>query len=379
MTGAEDGDGLGTQRRTFLKVAGASGLTTVGVSGTGVAHSDETAPTVCEPEASDADVYVTVLGSGASALKNGRSQVGYVVHLDGEPRILVDAGGGTAAAVSEAGIDVTALDIVLFTHLHVDHTSDFPAVLKASYQQGRDGRPWQILGPTGEGIRPGTKAWVSKLFDKTDGAYSYIHEFVHDYLGTDVRLEATDIPAPVDSPGEIQTVYERDDLTIQAAPTKHGAMPSLAYRVTYGGSTFTFTGDYSSKLGNVPPLAEDSDVLVQNRLLKPRSELKGSNYGPKRTLHSTPKEIGANARTAGANMLVLSHVSRDEVTDLERELGVIAQRYDGPIVVAKDLLDIYPDGEVVSSTANPETGEGTHGNDADMLFRPNLDPANEEH
>ncbi|SEP13714.1 Ribonuclease BN, tRNA processing enzyme [Halogranum amylolyticum] len=377
MSDSGDGFKLGTQRRTFLKIAGASGLTTVGVSGTGAAQSGDTTPSICEKADSDADIYVTVLGSGASALKNGRSQVGYIVHLDGEPRILVDTGGGTAAAVSEAGIDITALDIVLFTHLHVDHTSDFPAMLKASYQQGRDGRQWQILGPTGEGSRPGTKAWVSKLFDKTDGAYSYIHEFVHDYLGTDVRLETTDISAPVDSSGEIQTVYERDGLSIQAAPTKHGAMPSLAYRITYGGSTFTFTGDYSSKLGNVPTLAEGSDVLVQNRLLKPQSELKGS-YGPKRTLHSTPEEVGTNAQTAGANMLVLSHVSRDEVTDLERELGVIAQRYAGPIVVAKDLLDIYPDGEVVSSTANPETGVGTHGNDADMLFRPNLGSSNDE-
>ncbi len=368
-----DGFDLGTHRRTFLKAAGATGLT-AGVSATGAAQRDdqsaETSQTSGEP--TDAEAYVTVLGSGASALKNGRSSVGYVVHLDGEPRILVDSGGGTAAAVSEAGIDITALDTVLFSHLHVDHTSDFPAILKAAYQQGRDGRPWRIFGPTGEGIRPGTEAWVSKLFDETDGAYSYIHEFVDGYLGTDVRLDATDVPAPVDSPGTIRTVYDRDGLTIRAAPTKHGAMPSLAYRVTYGDATFTFTGDYSSKLGNVPSLGEGSDVLVQNRLLEAESELEGGSYGPKRTLHSTPSEVGATADATGADVLVLSHVSRAEVTDLETEIDVITESYDGPVVVTTDLLDVYPDGEVVRSTANPETGDGDHGNDADVLFRPNV-------
>jgi ribonuclease BN (tRNA processing enzyme) len=315
-------------------------------------------------------VYVTTLGSGASAFKNGRSSVGYIVHIDDEPKILVDAGGGTASAISETEIDIAKLDMVLFTHLHVDHSAEFPAILKATYQQNRDSRPWEIFGPTGDGIRPGTSEWVSKMFDGKRGAYSYIREFVKEYLGTDVRLNAHDIPAPVDSSGKIRTVYDTNGLTIKAAPTKHGKMPSLAYRVSYNGTSFTFTGDYSSKLGNVPKLAEETDVMVQNRLLEPEGETSGSN--PKQVLHSTPSEVGTNAQEANAGMLVLSHVSRDEVTDLSEEIEIISDKYSGPIVVTKDRVDMYPDGRVLDTKANPETGTPEDNGD-DLMFLPNID------
>ncbi|WP_433631841.1 MBL fold metallo-hydrolase [Halomicrococcus sp. NG-SE-24] len=362
-------DDFGTERRAFLKAAGATGLTTVGISGTGSAQQQQPSPTTSTPN--DANVYVTVLGSGASALKNGRSSVGYIVHIEGEPKILVDAGGGTASAISEAEIDVTKLDLVLFTHLHVDHSADFPAILKAAYQQGRNSRSWGIYGPTGAEARPGTEDWVSRMFDETNGAYSYLREFVTRYLGTEVNLEAHEITAPVDSPGKIQTVYADDGLTVDAAPTKHGSMPSLAYRVSYEGTSFTFTGDYSSKLGNIPELATETDILVQNRLLKPESEM--SRCAPKRALHSTPSEVGTNARKADAGMLVLSHVSRDEVTDLREELGIITDEYDGTIVVTEDLLDVYPNGRVIETKANPETGTPKDNGD-DLLFLPNADP-----
>lgn len=356
---------IGTKRRTFLKTAGATGLIAAGFSSTGSA--DQPDDSCFKTPKQDADMYVTVLGSGASALKNGRSSVGYIVHIDGEPKLLVDAGGGTASAISEINVDITKLDLTLFTHLHIDHSVAFPAILKASYQQGRDSRPWEIYGPSGKGIRPGTKEWISKMFDGDDGAYSYLQEFVGQYLGTDVRLEAHDINAPTDSSGKIQKVYSKDGLTVDAAPTKHGAMPSLAYRVSYQGTSFTFTGDYSSKLGNVPKLAKGTEVMIQNRLLKPESKMDGSE--PKRVLHSTPSEIGMNAQKAGAGILVLSHISRDTVTDLGEELSIITDKYDGPIAVANDLVDVYPDGRILETKMNNESGTSEASGDG-LMFIP---------
>ncbi|GKZ16030.1 MBL fold metallo-hydrolase [Haladaptatus sp. T7] len=356
---------IGTERRTFLKTAGATGLTAAGFSSTGGAEQSD--DSCSERTQQDADVYVTVLGSGASALKNGRSSVGYVVHIDGEPKLLVDAGGGTASAISETQTDITKLDLALFTHLHIDHTVDFPAILKAAYQQGRDGRPWEIYGPSGKGIRPGMKEWASKMFNGSSGTYSYLREFVGQYLGTNVRLKAHDIDAPTDSPGKIQRVYSKDGLTVEAAPTKHGAMPSLAYRVSYQGTSFTFTGDYSSKLGNVPTLAKGTDVMIQNRLLEPESKMGSSE--PKRVLHSTPREIGMNAQKAKANMLVLSHISRDTVTDLSEEIKIIIDEYDGPIAIANDLVDVYPDGRILETKMNGDSGaSGTSGDG--LMFIP---------
>src|SRR5580698_2100852 len=56
-----------------------------------------------------------VLGSGGPGA-TGRAGAGYIISLQGRPRILVDAGPGTFARAGEAGVDLGSVDIVLLTH-----------------------------------------------------------------------------------------------------------------------------------------------------------------------------------------------------------------------------------------------------------------------
>lgn len=304
-------------------------------------------------DAASDGVSVTALGTGASSLSNGRASVGYVVRIDGEPKLLVDAGGGTAARVSEARIDLTALDAVFFAHLHVDHTADFPAIVKAAAQQGRGDRPLSVYGPAGSGDFPGTEAFVSRLFDEDEGAYSYLLSFVERYAGGDLTFDVTEIDATVGENDRPRTVHERDGVTVEAIPVVHGRIPSLAYRITYGDASVTLSGDYASATDNVPELARGTDVLVHHRLLEADSE----SHGRKRELHSTAAECGATASTADVGTLVLSHVGRDDPGDLDAEIERIREAYDGPVVVVRDLVDVYPDGTVEDARPNvePET------------------------
>ena len=53
-----------------------------------------------------------VLGSGGPGA-TGRAGAGYIVSLDGQPRILVDAGPGTFARAGEANVDFSRIDTVL--------------------------------------------------------------------------------------------------------------------------------------------------------------------------------------------------------------------------------------------------------------------------
>lgn len=296
----------------------------------------------------DEGVSVTALGTGASALDNGRASVGYVVRVDGDPALLVDAGGGTAARVSEARIDLTSLEAVFLGHLHVDHTADLPAIVKAAYQQGRGDRPLGMYGPAGNDDQPGTEAWMSKLFDPESGAYGYLPAFVERYADGDLALPTTEVDATVgDDPTR---VYDRDGVTVDAMPVVHGRVPTLAYRVETDGASFTFTGDYAAETDGVARLADGTDVLVQHRLLEAGTD------GPKTDLHPLPAEVGRIARDADVGTLALSHVGRDDPDALESSLEAVGEEFDGRIVVLDDLIDIYPDGTVRETRERPETG-----------------------
>jgi ribonuclease BN (tRNA processing enzyme) len=51
---------------------------------------------------------VRVLGSGGPFVNAHRASSGYLVQLDGRPRLLVDAGGGTFERLGRAGVDPAA-------------------------------------------------------------------------------------------------------------------------------------------------------------------------------------------------------------------------------------------------------------------------------
>ena len=77
---------------------------------------------------------VMVLGSGGPvATAKGRASAGYLIFTDGKPRILMDAGGGTYQRLAKSGVNVKDLDLVLLSHLHIDHTADLSSIIKTIY------------------------------------------------------------------------------------------------------------------------------------------------------------------------------------------------------------------------------------------------------
>src|SRR5271156_950017 len=105
-------------------------------------------------------ISVQVLGSGGPDSNDARASSGYLLWVDGEARLLVDAGGGVFLRFGEAKARFESLDAIAITHLHLDHVSDLPALLMSGFFGDRT-RPLPIIGPSGGGAFPGMKEFMS--------------------------------------------------------------------------------------------------------------------------------------------------------------------------------------------------------------------------
>ena len=82
-------------------------------------------------------VAVQVLGSGGPEMQDKRASSSYLVWEDGRARVLVDIGGGSGLRFGESGATMSQLDVILFSHFHVDHSGDFPVLIKSSWFEDR--------------------------------------------------------------------------------------------------------------------------------------------------------------------------------------------------------------------------------------------------
>ncbi len=99
-------------------------------------------------QASPPPLELLVLGSGGPGAA-GRAASSYLVFVDGDARILVDAGPGSFARLGEAKASLSDTDIVLLTHLHIDHAGEIPGLFKARAVSGSGPIVFNVWGPHG--------------------------------------------------------------------------------------------------------------------------------------------------------------------------------------------------------------------------------------
>src|ERR1700760_3275778 len=93
-------------------------------------------------------VAVQVLGSGDPELQDKRASTSYLIWENGSALVILDAGGGSALRFGESGARMSQVDVFLFSHFHVDHSSDFPALIFSSWFEDRKSA-LPIYGPPG--------------------------------------------------------------------------------------------------------------------------------------------------------------------------------------------------------------------------------------
>jgi ribonuclease BN (tRNA processing enzyme) len=274
-------------------------------------------------------VAAQVLGSGGPELQDKRASSSYLVWVNGQPRVLVDAGAGSALRFGQTGAQMSQLDVILFSHFHVDHSADFPALIKSSWFEDRS-RNLPIYGPPGNDFMPSTTAFVSDLFSD-HGAYGYLSElFVPGEQGSykmqPQNVVAESAPVPV---------FHNDAVATFAVRVIHGGVPALAWRVEAGGKSVVFSGDTNGEGEGLVRLATNADIFVAHNAVP-----EGAT-GVQRRLHMPPSVIGEIAQEAHVKSLVLSHrmlrtLGKEEQTEAE-----IRKHYSGPVAFANDM-DCFP-------------------------------------
>jgi len=266
-----------------------------------------------------------VLGSGGPELQDKRASSSYLIWKDGQARVLVDAGGGSALRFGESGAQMSQLDVILFTHFHVDHSGDFAALIKSSWFEDRK-RPLPIYGPAGNDFMPATTEFASAFFG-THGAYRYLSELLVGSEEGSYKMQPHDVTAD-QGPA---SVFRNEDFRASAVRVLHGAVPALAWRVETGGKAVVFSGDTSGEGDGLARLAEKADLFVAHNAVP-----EGAS-GVERRLHMPPSVIGQIASDARVKKLVLSHRMLRTLGKEEQTRSEIQKRYSGPLEFAEDL------------------------------------------
>ncbi len=298
---------------------------------------------------------VMVLGSGGpvSTAPEGRASSSYLFFIDGKPKILLDAGGGSYKTLAQSGVNIADLEIILLTHLHVDHTADMAAFIKGIFFHNRAKRklrslPIRIFGP-GESKAtfpksaitqyPSTDYYVEQLFNRETGIERYLHIFAKAINAGKFLIKSSSTDASP-ATGE-KTLVDENGLIVKAIGVVHGPVPTLAYRIEYKGKSIVYSGDTNSSTDNMIQISHHTDLLIYDTAITDTLPNLYPSDKVFKALHTTPTRMGEVAATAKVKTLILSHITPTTDTRIKKIKKVIrANGYRGEIKTASDL-DVY--------------------------------------
>ncbi len=289
-----------------------------------------------------ADFAVMVLGSGGPvATENGRAGSSLLIFVERKAVAVVDTGSGSFKSLALSGARLTDAHHFLYTHLHIDHTSDMSAMVKSLFFHRLGAglllpNAINFYGP--DSVVPAYDSmanYISGHYDASTGVERYLHGFANAFFGgaSPFVPVGNNLPYDVASSAMTTVLDAHNGLTIKSIPVFHGGTPSVAYRFEYNGKSIVWSGDTNSSTDNMVKIAAGADVLIYDTAIL-------ENPTPDFLLmfHTTPTRIGEVSAAATPAKLVLSHLSTVTESNLPLIVSTIrTQGYRGKIVAAKDL------------------------------------------
>jgi ribonuclease BN (tRNA processing enzyme) len=242
-------------------------------------------------------VTVRFVGSGDSFGSGGRFQT--CILVDGPAsRFAIDFGTSSLIALAQQGIEPNSIDAILLTHLHGDHCGGVPFLLIDAMLAAKRERPLSIAGP---------RDLERRMAEIREALFPGSHVMTPRFLLDWIELQ----------PARWHGIL---DVRVMARPARHTPETNpTVLRVEVGGKVIAYTGD-TEWTDEVTAAARGADLLIAECYF----------YDKPIKWHLTYPAIAAHRAEAGAQRVILTHMSREmlaHASDVSEECA-----YDGLIV-----------------------------------------------
>ncbi|WP_406033210.1 MBL fold metallo-hydrolase [Nocardioides sp. NBC_00163] len=307
----------------------------------------------------------------------------------GDRVYIVDLGHGSVERLVETGLVGDTLQsalmnvrAIMFTHLHSDHITEWPAVYMTgpvnTEQGGRAADPILVRGPGNRGTlprvfpparpappvvspddpTPGThamtaylrRAFASDFNDRLRDARWIDHDSVFDVQDIDIApywtVDESGVPPTLPRGTRIPVLVDGDVTVTATLVDHHPSAPAFGYRFDTPDGSVVISGD-TCPSENLIDLAQGCDYLVHEVIDEIWVDEFTSALPPEAgealrqhllESHTTIAQVGTVAQHAGAKNLVLTHLSPAVIPAIR--FSKIRQAYDGRLHVGKDLMSL---------------------------------------
>jgi len=246
---------------------------------------------------------LVVLGSGTGIPSLTRASPSLLLSSENF-RFIIDSGPGALRRMLKAGVTYRDIDLLLYTHLHPDHTADLVPILFAN-KYGDLPREKELICVGGPGFR------------------SYM-ENLQDLYGSWIKPQTYHLTIKEISSNPILFGH----MKILSAPMAH--LPgSVGYRIEWQDkSSLVISGD-TDYCESIVTLAQGTDLLILECSFPDEKKVEG---------HLTPSLAGRIAKESQCKKLLLTHLY--PICDQYDILGQCQKVFQGDIIVGEDLMEI---------------------------------------
>ena len=245
---------------------------------------------------------ITIIGSGTCVPSQRRASPCVMVKTAGST-ILCDTGPGSLRQLLLAGALISDIDMLIYSHFHIDHTADFcPFLFTAKYgPELVRTRDLTIMGP------PGLMQWYDNLL-RVHGQWIIPQHFTITWIET----------------ADAKHIF--NGFSVQSAQVKHSTS-SIAVRIEDGqGKSLVYSGD-TDYCEAIIALSNNADKVLLECSCPEDCKVDG---------HLTPSLAGRIARESGCKSLVLTHLY--PACDCNDLIAPLRREFDGPSQLAHDLM-----------------------------------------